>query len=702
MKTFFMEILSLSLSGTFVGLIILLIRPLTGKYFSKSWNYYIWLLVLVRLLLPFSIEADFLKLSSASISLEQAETSTDFTTDTNAQTPSENIAGDSIPQTAAAALPASTKTDTPSRFFHNAAFELHIPTKNNTRDTFVTAVAILWLLGAAAALFIRLWDYRKFVNRIKETRATVTDKNIILTADTLADKLHIRKRPVLYDSAVVSVPVTVGLFHPMVVIPKGAQDMTQMSFILQHELIHISRRDLWYKWLYQLLLCVHWFNPILYLVGQRINSDCELSCDEAVLARLTSDDRQTYGNVLLDTAQHSLTYRGIAFSTTLLSSKKDLRKRLDGILSYKKQTRFRLMLSVCTLMAVLMLTACSNVSVSSDSNSPSSASKTTAGRDRSTTDSTAADNEQNIRRNAELVYDDALLLAGEDVQALWNASGYHSTNRHIDSTDFLLNGSNSILIAYAAKDTQIQLESSFSLSSGKFKIVAVAPDGSILTVNDTGEHTTQTVPMKQGRNVIKLVGQQARLGTLEIDFSDMTDSDFNHLYYSEQTEAIYLVVDSILTGESTQKDEFMKVLAHIEPAEVSAVFATLIDRGITFTTDELAKLLFYSDKEQSSKCLMEAIASGKLEAPKSEEIGDLLFYLDDNYKSALLKTLPTEEFYDAFMENNFCLNTEAEKDCLSHYLQNGGSLSYDQFKELSFCLDDTTAQWLYGQLLQGH
>ena len=699
MRTFFMGILSLSLSGAFVGLIILLIRPLTGKYFSKSWNYYIWLLVLVRLLLPFSIEVDFLKLSSASISLEQAETSTDFTTDANAQTPSENIAGGNIPQTAAAALPASTKNDTPSRFFHNTALELHIAKKNDTRDTFVMTVAILWLLGVAAALFIRLWDYRKFVNRIKETRATVTDKNIILTADTLADELHIRKRPVLYESAAVSVPVTFGLFHPMVVIPKGAQDMTQMSFILHHELIHISRRDLWYKWLYQLLLCVHWFNPIFYLIGQRINSDCELSCDETVLAKLTSDDRQTYGNVLLDTAQHSLAYRGITFSTTLLSSKKDLRKRLNGILSYKKQTRFRLILSVCTLMVALMLTACSSVSVSSDSSRPA---QKTDSRDRSTTDSTSGDNEQDIRRNAEPVYDYALLLAGEDVQSLWNASSYHSTNRHIDSTDFLLNGSNSVLIAYAAKDTQIQLESSFSLSSGRFKIVAVAPDGSILTVNDTGEHTTQTIPMKQGRNVIKLVGHQAHLETLEIDFSDMTDSDFNHLYYSERAEDIYLVVDSILTGESTEKDEFMKVLAYIEPAEVSGVFAALIDRGISFTTDELTELLFYSDKEQSSKCLMGAIANGILEAPKGEEIGDLLFYLDDNYKSELLKTLPTEEFYDVFMENNFCLNTEAEKDCLSHYLQNGGSLSYDQFKELSFCLDDTTAQWLYGQLLQGH
>ena len=52
MNRLFLSILSLSLSAALIGMLILLIRPLTGKYFSRKWNYYIWFLVIIRLLLP--------------------------------------------------------------------------------------------------------------------------------------------------------------------------------------------------------------------------------------------------------------------------------------------------------------------------------------------------------------------------------------------------------------------------------------------------------------------------------------------------------------------------------------------------------------------------------------------------------------------------------------------------------------------------
>ena len=55
----FSVVLSLSLSGALTGILIAVVRPLTGRYFSKKWNYYIWLLVVARLLIPFHFEAGF-------------------------------------------------------------------------------------------------------------------------------------------------------------------------------------------------------------------------------------------------------------------------------------------------------------------------------------------------------------------------------------------------------------------------------------------------------------------------------------------------------------------------------------------------------------------------------------------------------------------------------------------------------------------
>ena len=115
-----------------------------------------------------------------------------------------------------------------------------------------------------------------------------------------------KKLPRVYETEAISGPITVGLFNPVIVLPKQEREMEQLPMILHHELAHVKRKDLWYKWLYQILLCVHWFYPALYLVGRRLNTDCELSCDEMVLACLTKDGKKAYGNILLDEAQKSL------------------------------------------------------------------------------------------------------------------------------------------------------------------------------------------------------------------------------------------------------------------------------------------------------------------------------------------------------------------------------------------------------------
>ena len=115
-----------------------------------------------------------------------------------------------------------------------------------------------------------------------------------------------RKNPVLYVSESVSVPITVGLIQPVILLPKENWLLKDLQMVLHHELIHVKRRDLWYKWIFQFLLCIHWFNPVLYLIGMKLNIDCELSCDEAVLTALSKEGQKAYGNVLIDTAQKNI------------------------------------------------------------------------------------------------------------------------------------------------------------------------------------------------------------------------------------------------------------------------------------------------------------------------------------------------------------------------------------------------------------
>ena len=69
---------------------------------------------------------------------------------------------------------------------------------------------------------------------------------------------------------------------------------------------------MFYKWLVQFTICLHWFNPLVYLMGREVNNACEFSCDEAVIKNLDNDGIKAYGNTLL-ISKRSLMYGGFSF-----------------------------------------------------------------------------------------------------------------------------------------------------------------------------------------------------------------------------------------------------------------------------------------------------------------------------------------------------------------------------------------------------
>lgn len=142
-------------------------------------------------------------------------------------------------------------------------------------------------MGAAAALAARLAGYRRFVRNVRKNAQPMADGEILRLARDMEERLGIKRMPQICESPEVSGPVTLGLHRPVIFFPAGTGSASdhnpyrdpQLSLVLHHELIHVKRKDLWYKWLYQMILCIHWFNPVLYLVRRYLDIDCELSCD---------------------------------------------------------------------------------------------------------------------------------------------------------------------------------------------------------------------------------------------------------------------------------------------------------------------------------------------------------------------------------------------------------------------------------------
>ncbi len=664
MRQLFMIVLSLSLSGTLVGLLILVLHPLTEKYFSKKWNYYIWLLVVARLLIPFHFDINFFPEVPAKLQ------------ETNNNT--NNIIQNTTLHTAINTTPAANHSSDINAAIQPTATD---STTNMTRNPRIF-IAYIWLFGVLSTLFVSILHYCYFLKTVKKNRLRILDNSIITLENFLCIKLQIKNIPAIYESSTIFSPMTIGLWNPVIFLPEGfskEKDLTSLKLILHHELIHVARKDLLYKWIYQLLLCVHWFNPLLYQIRKQINSDCELSCDEQILVQLTTFGKQLYGNVLLDTAEQMIGYRQNVLSTTLLENKKDLKKRLNNILQHKKISRFRLLLSVCTIGITLLFTACSTVWIASD-NTSSSSTKDTAFEENSlfsnifgskTTDTSFVYNFSSANKTSDAwnVYDDDLLLADEDIQDNWYAHYYRGGGNKIKASSFVLYGSDTFLIAHTEKDVDVKVTSSFELSEGKFKIISIAPDKSIFTINETGAETTQTISMKKGRNVLKIVGQGAKLKNLTIDYSNLKASSFGKIFYSEEEEYITQVKDGTISLEADSKAKILDALHYLDDKDASDIFHSLLNAKTDFTTEELCDFFIYSDSTLSSQYLMEALQNGNLAPLSADTISELCPYLKSEDLTELLKALPPDEFMDTFIEVLPYLNNSQSKECLENFLE---------------------------------
>lgn len=378
MTQLFTVVLSLSVSGALVGLLVLLLRPVCGRVFSKRWTYYLWLLVIARMLLPIHVDVNLMEYLSENLAAVGSHlTNAAETEDDNGRTGTaadvtrmEDIAGQNNASGVADA-DTSGNREAVGLSSVSSAQKISVGSMNSSakidiKASFLQVGAIIWILGVIFTALRKLIIYCRFVKEVGTACASVTNERILVQSAEIQRRLRIGKRVPLYESTVIDIPMLIGFWQPRIYLPQAL--LSQMNgrendicLILHHELVHYKRKDIWYKWLFQAALCVHWFNPLVYVFRRKFNIDCELACDETVLKFLSEEGRLAYGNVLLDVAQKdwsegmfsgkSLGKRTDVPAMTLLEEKSTLKERLRGIARYHKTG---LVIGLCSA-AVLVL-----------------------------------------------------------------------------------------------------------------------------------------------------------------------------------------------------------------------------------------------------------------------------------------------------------------------------------------------------------
>ncbi len=312
---------SMSLAGSVLILLLTLLRPLVRERISRRWQYYIWLLVIARLLLPVG-------------GLE-------------APARSETAGPAAAPFLS---LPEAEQEDVETRPPGEAApeFDDSLKLRTAVREN----LWVVWMAGALALLIRKATAYQSFLRYLRAGWAPVEDPALLDLAARIGAEAGVKRPVELYVNPLAASPMLLGVRKPCVVLPTAELPEEDLRFVLLHELTHYRRRDLPYKWLMQLTVCVHWFNPLVHWMAREVERTGELSCDEAVLRRLDGPGRRAYGDAILRTISAGGGYQAVHPSPALGAEGKHLKERLETIMKFKKTGRLSAVLAA--LLAIVL------------------------------------------------------------------------------------------------------------------------------------------------------------------------------------------------------------------------------------------------------------------------------------------------------------------------------------------------------------
>lgn len=303
MQAVFTRILNMSLTGSIVIAVVLLAR-LFLKRAPKIYSYALWAVVLFRLLCPLSITAGLSVLKPLPVTTTPGISTVSY--QSVAQAVRENTPAP-IRQQVAPAQPAEQPETSPMQI-----------------------AAYIWAAGASVMVAYSIAQY-------------------LILRRKLAEAMPLQGEIYLADR--ISSPFVMGIFQPRIYLPSSTP-MNERRFIVAHERHHIRRGDPLWKLLGYAALCLHWFNPLVWLAFCLAGKDMEMSCDEAVIKRLGEHIRADYSQALLRLATHKRMVSGMP----LAFGEGDTKGRVRNMAKWKKPKVW--VSALCVVLCLVILAAC--------------------------------------------------------------------------------------------------------------------------------------------------------------------------------------------------------------------------------------------------------------------------------------------------------------------------------------------------------
>lgn len=342
-----MNLIQMSFAGSVMILVIAALRALFLNKLPKKTFLILWWAALIRLLVPVSLPFEF---SVYSLLPQQI-----FLSDGNGLGEQEAASMSSLYQ---GKIISDTDEDTvavaedlqPGTALEIAGDKEYVKGMPETGITVGSKSSLWQIIWAVGVFFSSLFFLSVYIKGCREFRSSFpVEKEMIKNWE----ECHKGRRRILVRwSERIGTPLSYGMIHPVILMPKNTDwnDDKQLSYVLEHEYVHIKRLDAVTKLIFTAALCVHWFNPLVWVMYLLLNRDLEISCDEEVVRHFGEDAKSGYARALIGMEEKKAGL--LSFSNGF--GKIAIEERIRAIMKMKKTSVFALAAAVLLVAAVVL------------------------------------------------------------------------------------------------------------------------------------------------------------------------------------------------------------------------------------------------------------------------------------------------------------------------------------------------------------
>ena len=299
----FYNILYLSIIGSILAIIVLILRKTFDKKISPTWKFAMWFLFLISLFVPFRFTIE-------------SQNSHEF-------------------------------------LISSGIDKIELTKENLIANESGKIFVYIWI--SAMAIIFLYYIITSFVMRKRIGKEEVKDKKILKILENCKKQMEAKKEIKLIKQDYKKVPCIYGLFNTKILVTDEVleKDEESLKYIFMHELAHFKRCDLILNKLLILITTIHWFNPIIWFCFKQIRQDMELKADEMVLNKIEKDEEKEYAKTLVRLLPISKEEKEPVKLLCVTDGKKNMERRIKMIKLSDKFKEYKALIGITTLLIVI-------------------------------------------------------------------------------------------------------------------------------------------------------------------------------------------------------------------------------------------------------------------------------------------------------------------------------------------------------------